>query len=265
MPRFAANLGFLFPEHAFLERFAAARAAGFLAVEFASPYEFAASEVAARLRDNGLRCILINLPMGDKAKGDFGIACRPERVAEFRRGVATAIEYGRALGVPRMNCIAGTLPPGGDAGACRATLCDNLAYAARALAAEGIELVVEPINAIDVPGFFLPRCTPAAALIAEVGEANLGLQLDLYHAAMAGDDPGALLRELQPAIRHIQFADAPGRNEPGTGQLDFAALFAQIDASGYGGWVAAEYRPLKPTAATLHWMADGVAWDAPNR
>lgn len=254
MPRFAANLGFLFTEHAFLDRFAAARAAGFAAVEFASPYEHPAGVIAERLTQNDLQCVLINLPMGDKSKGDFGIACRPGREAEFREGVALAIHYGRELGVPRMNCVAGTCGRDDDRAACRATLIANLAYAAHALGAAGIELVVEPINNVDVPGFFLPRCGPAAELLREVGVANLRLQFDLYHVAMMGDDAATLLRELGPLIAHVQFADAPGRHEPGTGCLDLQACFRLLDASGYPGWIAAEYRPTGPTAASLAWM-----------
>lgn len=255
MPRFAANLGFLFTEHAFLERFAAARAAGFEAVEFASPYEHPAEVVAERLRQARLQCVLINLPMGDKARGDFGIACRPERVAEFREGVARAIEYGRALAVPRMNCIAGICAPGEDRAACRATLASNLAYAARALEAAGIGLVVEPINNVDVPGFFLPRCAAATDLLREINVPNLRLQFDLYHVSMMGDDAATLLRTLGSLVAHVQFADVPGRHQPGTGRLDLGAFFRLLDANGYEGWVSAEYRPQGPTADSLGWLA----------
>jgi len=254
MPRFAANLGFLFPEHAFLERFGAARRAGFRAVEFASPYEHDAREISARLDQHGLECILINLPSGDKAKGDFGIACIPERTAEFRAGVARAIDYAKVLRCPRMNCIAGKSIVGLDPGVQRRTFIDNLRFAAAALAQERLELVVEPINATDVPGFFLPRCGPAVALIQEVGATNLGLQCDLYHVAMEGEDPAETLSSLFGSIRHVQFADAPGRHEPGTGNLDLPALFQRLDALGYGGWTSAEYRPSKRTEETLDWL-----------
>jgi hydroxypyruvate isomerase len=254
MPRFAANLGFLYPEHAFLERFAAARRSGFAGVEFASPYAFAPQEIRARLDEHGLACALFNLPMGDKAKGDFGIACLPDRVSEFRDGVARAIAYAGALRCRRLNCIAGKALPGVDPGLLRETLVANLRYAARALGAQGIELVVEPINATDVPGFILPRCGPAAELIAEVGEANLGLQCDFYHVAMEGDDPAQTFEQLRSVIRHVQFADAPGRHEPGTGKIDIAGLFRLLDASGYPGWTSAEYRPSIATEKSLHWM-----------
>lgn len=249
--RFAANLGWLFPEHSFLDRFAAARRTGFLGVEFAQPYEYPAAEVAARLRDNGLECVLINLPMGDKAKGDFGIACRPGREAEFREGVARGIAYAHAIGAPKLNCISGTARPGEDREATRATLVSNLRYTAREFARAGLDLVIEPVNTHDIPGFFVSRSPEAIGIIEEVGADHFGLQFDIYHTAMMGDDPGALLRAHHAAIRHIQFADAPGRGEPGTGRIDFAALFALIEELGYAGWVSAEYRPSKPTPATV--------------
>lgn len=258
MPRFAANLSWLFTEHPFLERFGAARAAGFRAVEFPSPYEHPPADLAARLHESGLACVLFNLPMGDKARGDFGIACRPGREAEFREGVERAIGYARALRVPRVNCIAGTRRDGDDPAALRATLVANLRHAARRLAAAGVELVIEPINARDVPGFLLPRAGEAARLIGEVDDPNLGLQCDLYHTAMMGDDAAGVLEALRPVIRHIQFADVPGRGEPGSGTLDLAGLFARIDAGGYRGWVSAEYRPSRRTEETLGWVSESA-------
>lgn len=255
MPRFAANLGFLFPEHDFLDRFAAARAAGFAAVEFAAPYPHAAREIAARLRGNGLECILFNLPMGEPGKTPaFGIGCRPERVAEFHEGVERALEYAAELGTRRINCISGTAGDGDDRGLCERTLVANLRHAAERMASAGIELVIEPINSHDVPGFFVPTVARAAQVIAEVGAPNFGLQCDLYHAAMMGDDPSSILSSHRGILRHIQFADVPGRREPGTGKLDFPQLFGTIDALGYQGWVSAEYRPSKPTGETLHWF-----------
>src|SRR5207247_4301154 len=165
MPRFAANLGFLFPEHDFLDRFAQARRAGFRAVEFAAPYAYPPDELAMRLIDNALECILVNLPMGDRAKGDFGIACRPERESEFREGVARGIMYAQALGVRRLNCISGTAAEGEDRARLRATLVSNLRYAARELGAAGLELVIEPINIHDVAGFFVSRPGQAAPVL----------------------------------------------------------------------------------------------------
>jgi hydroxypyruvate isomerase len=255
VPRFAANLGFLFPEHAFLERFAAARRAGFAAVEFAAPYAHPAAEIAARLRDNALACVLINLPMGDRDKGDFGIACRPGREEEFRQGVARGIAYAHALGVPKLNCISGIAKPGEDRATLRAILVTNLRFAAREFKAAGLDLVVEPLNTADAPGFLVPRSPEMVEVIDAVGEDNVGLQCDLYHTAMMGDDPQATLTSCAARIRHIQFADAPGRGEPGTGRLDFGHLFEHIDGLGYRGWVSAEYRPTGPTPATLSWLA----------
>ena len=252
--RFAANLGWLFQEHPFLDRFAAARGTGFRGVEFAQPYEYPAAEVAARLRDHELECVLINLPMGDKSKGDFGIACRPGREAEFREGVARGIEYAHRIGVKKLNCISGTAKEGEDRDAMRATLVSNLRLAAREFKAAGLDLVLEPINTHDIAGFFVSRSPEAVAIIGEVGADNLGLQCDLYHTAMMGDDPAAILRQCWPSIRHIQFADAPGRGEPGTGNIDFPPLFALIEKLGYRGWLSAEYRPSKPTPETVTFL-----------
>lgn len=255
MPRFAANLGFLFTEHPFLDRFAAARAAGFEAVEFAVPYLHPAAEIARRLADNGLECELFNLPLGELDGGPTaGIGCRPERVAQFREGVALALEYAEALGTHRMNCITGAAREGDDASALQRTLVENLRFAAGELARAGRELVIEPINTHDAPGFFVATADHGAAVVAEVGAANFGLQCDLYHTRMMGDDPAATLARHIGVIRHIQFADVPGRHEPGTGTMDFEQLFETVDRLGYRGWVAAEYRPSKPTRETLHWF-----------
>lgn len=255
MPRFAANLGFLFPEVPLTERFGAAAAAGFGAVEFAQPYELEAREIAELLEANGLDMINFNLPMGDKAAGDFGIACLPGREDEFREGVARAVAYAGVLGNERVNCIAGKAPPGADVAALRATLLANLRYAAAELGRAGLSLVLEPINTVDVPGFVVARPAEGAALLAETGAPNVGLQYDIYHAAMMGEDPVEGLARFAPVIRHVQFADAPGRHEPGTGRVDIAACFARLDALGYAGWTAAEYRPTKATVETLGWLA----------
>jgi hydroxypyruvate isomerase len=255
MPRFAANLGFLFPEHPFTERFGAAADAGFGAVEFAQPYPYDARELAELLEANGLEMVNFNLPMGNTAAGDFGIACLPGREDEFREGVARAIAYAGVLGNERVNCIAGKAPAGADAAALRATLLANLRYAAREMGRAGLTLVLEPINTVDVPGFVVARPAEGAALLAETGAPNAGLQYDIYHAAMMGEDPVEGLARFAPVIRHVQFADAPGRHEPGTGRVDIAACFARLDALGYAGWTAAEYRPTKATVETLGWLA----------
>jgi hydroxypyruvate isomerase len=254
MLRFAANISWLFQELPFLERFAAARAAGFAAVEMRSPYEHPPEEVARRLRDNGLACVLFNLPMGERERGDFGLACRPFREGEFRDGVARAIEYAGILGAPRVNCIAGTMAPDEDRELLHEVLVQNLRFAAAALGGAGVELTMEPVNSIDVPGYFLPRNADVVRVIDEVGAPGLGLQFDLYHTAMMGDDLARTFEALLPRIRHIQFADAPGRGEPGTGQSPIALVLGRIAASEYAGWVSAEYRPTCETLRTLAWL-----------
>jgi hydroxypyruvate isomerase len=255
VPRFAANLQWLFTEHAFLDRIGAAAQAGFRAVEFPSPYEHPAEVIRERLDRHGVQCILFNTPSGNRALGDFGLGCRPEREEEFRAGVGRALQYARVLGVRQVNVISGCVREGDDRATLRRTLVGNLRYAAREARAAGLDLLVEPINDKDIRGFFLATSPEAASLIEEVAEPNLFLQCDLYHTAMMGDDPHAILARLRPIIRHIQFADAPGRGEPGTGVLDLASLFSRIDASGYAGWVSAEYRPSTKTEDTLGWLA----------
>jgi hydroxypyruvate isomerase len=252
MPRFSANLGFLFNEVGFLDRFAAAAAAGFKGVEFSDPYSHPVEDLRSRLV--GLDCVLLNLPMGDRSRGDMGIACLPERIEEFRAGVPRAVEIARTLGCQRLNCIAGLAPPDADRARLRATLARNLAFAARALAPEGMTLLLEPINSIDWPGFFVDGCQQALEIIAEVGAPNLRLQLDAYHHFMSTRRPPPL-EGLLPFVGHVQFAGAPGRHEPGTGELDCAALFAELDRLGYSGWVGAEYRPTRRTEETLGWLA----------
>ena len=254
MPRFAANLAWLFTEHPFLERFGAARRAGFDGVEFPTPYDHAPQEIAEQLRAHDLACVLFNMPMGDRARGDFGIACRPDREDEFRAGVASAIEYAAALKPTLINCIAGVVLPGEDRAALEALLVKRLRYAARELATAGLQMVIEPLNDKDVPAFVMPRSDDGARVIAEVAQENLGLQCDLYHTVMMGDDPSSILARHRGIIRHIQFADAPGRGEPGTATVPLQQLFGTIDAMGYEGWVGAEYRPSKRTEDTLHWM-----------
>lgn len=255
MPRFAANLGFLFPERPFTERFGAAASAGFGGVEFAQPYAWDARELSELLEANGLVMVNFNLPMGDAAAGDFGIACLPGRQAEFRDGVRRAIAYAEVLGNERINCIAGKAPPDADPDELRATLLANLRHAAAEFRIAGRTLLVEPINSVDVPGFMVPTPADGAAIVAATGADNAGLQYDIYHAAMMGDDPAEGLARYAPVIRHVQFADAPGRHEPGTGTVDLRACFALLDALAYEGWTAAEYRPSTTTTETLGWMA----------
>ncbi|CAO4175273.1 hydroxypyruvate isomerase [Methylorubrum populi] len=255
MPRFAANLSLLFTERPLLDRFAAARAAGFAAVEMQFPYAETKQALAARLGEAGLPLVLHNLPPGDWAAGERGIAILPERVPEFREGVGRAIDYAGALGCRQINCLAGLAPAGTEPARLRATLIENLAYAAAALKAAGIRLLIEPINDRDMPGFFLNRLTDAAAVIAAVGADNLFIQADFYHMAMMGEDLLAGLAAHRSRIAHVQIADAPGRHEPGTGRIDCATVLKALDEAGYDGFVGCEYLPAAGTEAGLGWMA----------
>jgi hydroxypyruvate isomerase len=256
MPKFAANLSMLFTELPFLERFAAARAAGFRAVEYLFPFEFPKEELAARLRGEGLKQVLHNLPAGDWAAGERGIACHPGRVDEFRAGVDRAILYANALDCGQLNCLAGKLPAGVTREQAHATLVANLRYAAERLREVGIRLLVEPINGFDIPGFFLTRTEQAIAIIEEVGGDNLLLQYDVYHAQRMEGELAATLQRHLANIGHIQVADNPGRNEPGTGEIHFAFLLRHLDALGWKGYVGCEYRPRTNTLDGLGWMRE---------
>lgn len=253
MPRFAANLTMMFTEVPFLDRFERAARAGFEAVEFLFPYAFEAVQIRQRLDDNGLQLVLHNLPAGDWDAGERGIACLPDRQAEFRAGVARAIGYAQALGVGQLNCLAGKAPAGVDAGLLRATFVENLAFAARELKGAGLRLLIEPINTYDIPGFFLNRTDQAADILQEVGADNAFIQYDIYHAQrMEGELAATMLKHLA-RIGHIQLADNPGRNEPGTGEINYPFLFAHLDRIGYGGWIGCEYKPATTTEAGLGW------------
>ena len=253
MPRFAANLTMLFTEVPFLDRFERAARAGFQAVEFLFPYAFAAEEIRRRLDAHQLQLVLHNLPAGDWDAGERGIACLPDRVEEFRAGVATAITYAKALGVAQLNCLAGKAPAGADPALLQHTLVDNLRFAAAALREAGIKLLLEPINTVDIPGFFVNRTAQALALLDEVGADNLFLQYDLYHAQRMEGELAATLEKHLPRIAHVQLADNPGRHEPGTGEINYPFLFAHLDRIGYRGWVGCEYKPATTTEAGLHW------------
>jgi hydroxypyruvate isomerase len=254
MPRFAANLSYLFTEVPFLQRFAAARAAGFAAVEFHFPYDFAPAEIAEVAQAAGVEVVLFNLPAGDWAGGERGIACHPARRDEFRAGVARAVDYARALDCPRMNCLAGIAPAGVSDETARATLVDNLRFAAAALAEAGLTLLVEPINTRDIPGFFVNTSRQALALIAAVAAPNLRLQYDIYHAQIMEGDLARTLAEQLPRIGHVQIADNPGRHEPGSGEINSPFLFGHLDRLGYEGWIGCEYAPAIDTAASLGWL-----------
>ena len=255
MPKFAANLSLMFTEVAFLDRFAAARVHDFEAVECLFPYAWPAEQVAERLADAKLQLVLHNLPAGDWAAGERGIACDPARVAEFQDGVALALAYARTLGVPRLHCLAGLLPPGVSPQHAQATYLDNLRFAAAQLRPHNIDLLIEPINTVDMPGYFLTGSAQAADTIAACGTDNLFLQYNIYHMQRMEGDPAAGIGQHLPLIRHMQLADVPGRHEPGTGVIDFRALFTLIDALGYEGWIGCEYHPVGETGAGLGWRS----------
>ena len=253
MPRFAANLSMLFTEQPFLDRFEPAAKAGFKAVEFLFPYAFSAADIRARLEANGLTLVLHNLPAGDWEAGERGIACRPDRVEEFRTGVAQAITYAKALGVKQLNCLAGKVPPGVSDATLRQTLVDNLRYAAAELKKNSLRLLIEPVNTFDIPGFYLNRTVQAIHLLDEVGADNAFVQYDIYHAQRMEGELAATMNKYLPRIGHIQLADNPGRNEPGTGEINYPFLFAHLDRIGYDGWIGCEYKPAATTEAGLGW------------
>jgi hydroxypyruvate isomerase len=254
MPKFAANLTMLFNEVPFMERFDKAAAANFKAVEFLFPYAFPAADIKAKLDQNKLALVLHNLPAGNWEAGERGIACLPDRVDEFRKGVSNAVEYATALGVKQVNCLAGKMPEGVAHAALRTTFIDNLKYAAAELKKANIKLLIEPINTFDIPGFFLSGTQQAIDIIAEVGSDNLFLQYDIYHAQrMEGELVNSIQKHLSK-IAHIQLADNPGRNEPGTGEINYAYIFAMLDRIGYAGWIGCEYKPAATTEAGLGWF-----------
>ena len=255
MPKFAANLTMLYTELPFLDRFAAASQSGFKAVEFLFPYAYTAEHIRDKALAAGVQIVLHNLPAGDWDAGERGIACLPDRVSEFREGVGRAIEYAKALGVPQLNCLAGKAPAGADLQQLHDTLVANLQYAARELQQHGIKLLIEPINIYDIPGFFLNRSAQALAVMDEVGSPNLYLQYDIYHMQRMEGELAATMEKNLPRIAHIQLADNPGRNEPGTGEINYRFLFQHIDRIGYQGWIGCEYKPKTTTAAGLGWLA----------
>ncbi|MDM5178262.1 hydroxypyruvate isomerase [Massilia sp. DJPM01] len=253
MPKFCANLSLMFTEVSFLDRFGAARANGFDGVEFLFPYAFDAHQIGERLARHGLQLVLHNLPAGDWEAGERGLACDPGRIGQFQDSVALARDYAIALGVGRLHCLAGKLPPAVTRERAHDTYIANLRFAAAQLAAHGIDLLIEPINTLDMPGYFLTGSAQAAAVIAECGAPNLFMQYDIYHMQRMEGELANTLRARLPLIRHIQAADNPGRHEPGTGEINYRYLFALLDELGYDGWVGCEYHPRGGTVAGLDW------------
>lgn len=256
MPRFAANLTMLFTEVPFLERFKAAREAGFRSVEFLFPYEYEMSQIRDLVEKNGLQVVLFNLPAGDWAAGERGIAADPRRKEEFREGVKRAVEWARALGVPRLNCLAGRRIEGFTFEEQWQVLADNVRYAAEVLGEHGINLMVEPLNPYDVPGFLLHTTAQVFQLIGEVGLPNVYLQYDIYHAQKVEGNLTVTLREHLARIGHIQIADNPGRHQPGTGEINYPFLLREFDNMGYGGYVSLEYIPVPDTVKSLSWVTE---------
>jgi hydroxypyruvate isomerase len=251
MLRFCANLKWLFTELPFLDRFDAAARAGFRAVEYASPYEYPAAEIRSRLRACDLQQVLFNTPAG----GGSGMACIPLRRDEFRDGFKKALDYASALDCGLVHLMAGIAPAELNRDAAAAAYATNVAWAAELASAAGVKLVLESINQRDVPGFFLRTQEEGAAVIEAVGGDRVGLQFDIYHCQVAQGDVTRRMETLMPVIAHIQIADAPGRNEPGTGEIAWDYVFRRIDELGYAGWIGCEYRPATDTVGGLTWRS----------
>ena len=258
MPRFAANLTMMYREHNFLDRFAAAARDGFTAVEYLFPYDYPAEQLAALLKENGLRQVLFNSPPGDWNAGERGCAALPGREEEFRNGFERALHYAHVLECPRLNSLAGLLPAGGDRAHFRATFAANLAWAAERAEAAGVDLLIEPIAERNVPGFFLNRQKEAHAIAGEIGKPNLKVMLDYFHCQVEEGDLAIKTRkylgEKPCRVGHIQIAGVPERHEPDTGEINYAYLFDLIDELGYEGWIGCEYIPAGATSQGLNWF-----------
>ncbi len=255
MPKFAANLGYLFGEVPFLDRFAAAAAAGFLGVEYPDPYSNDVNVLQQRLAQNRLTQVLINSPASDTIGGGFGLAVDPDRRAAFAESVSAAIAMARDLDCRLVHVLAGRSADGSDRSLAEATYVDNLTWAAAAARPHGITCLIEPLNGGDAPGYFLSQTTDARRIIERVGVANLGLQLDLYHRQIMNGDLAGAIRTYLPIIGHIQIAGVPGRHEPDVGEINYSYLFDLLDDLGYQGWIGCEYRPRGATLAGLSWAA----------
>lgn len=254
MPKFAANLTMLFNEVEFLARFEAAARAGFRGVEYLFPYPFSKEQLAEQLGKHKLTQVLHNLPAGDWAAGERGIACHPNRVGEFQEGVGKAIDYATALSCKQVNCLVGIQPKDVSSDEARRTLVDNLKFAAEKLAAANIRLLIEPINTRDIPGFFLSGTKQALSIMDDVGSSNLFLQYDVYHMQIMEGDLAPTIQRNLSRIPHLQIADNPGRNEPGTGEINYPFLFQFLDNLGYEGWIGCEYKPKTTTVDGLGWI-----------
>jgi hydroxypyruvate isomerase len=253
MPRLAANLSTLFKEMPFLERFSAARMAGFRGVEYQSPYEFAAGDVAAAARAAGVRVVLHNMPRGDATRGEAGSACLPGREASFRDDLERAIDYARAAACDSLHCLAGVAPADAEPSVLHATYVTNLKYAAQRLRREGMRLLIEPISERTAANYFLRGSAQASRVAEEVAADNLYIQYDFFHMQLLEGNLANTVERLLARIGHMQLADAPGRDEPGSGEINFDFLLAHIDRLGYAGWVGCEYNPKGDTVEGLKW------------
>jgi hydroxypyruvate isomerase len=253
MPRLSANVSMLFTERPLLERFAAAAESGFAACEFLFPYAESRGEVAAALKDSGLELALFNLPPGDWDAGERGLAGLPERRREFEESLELALHYAEKLPTPRLHAMAGVLPPGANTQAALETYVDNLRTACDAAAKRDLQILIEPLNLRDMPGYLLPTSEMARQVLREVDRPNLAIQFDVYHAQIMEGDLTRRLEALLPEIGHIQIAGVPERHEPDTGEVDYAHVFRLLDALGYEGWVGCEYRPRGTTEEGLGW------------
>lgn len=256
MPQFSANLSFLFTEVPFLERFGEAARAGFRGVEFGFAYDTPEGEIATRLAEHRLACVLINAPPGDLDAGERGIASLPGRERDFAASMETALRYADALGCPRIHVLSGVVPPAADAGqraSRRSTLVRNLRAACAKAREAGVTLLVEALNPHDVPNYLFSTQADAHAIRDEVGAENLKVQMDFYHTEIVEGDIATKLGRWLPQIGHIQIAGVPGRHEPDVGKLDYLGLLRRVDELGYDGWVGCEYRPLRDTASGLSW------------
>ena len=255
MPKFAANLSFLFQEHEFLDRFAAARRAGFEAVEYLFPYDVAPpAEIAARLGDNGLTQVLFNLGQGNWEAGERGITALPGRQDDVRRAVDNALRYADALGCRQLHVMAGIVPDGTDVRACEDAFIGNLAYAVDTLGREGIRALIEPLNTTDMPGYLLTTAGHAQRVIEAVGSDNLFLQYDFYHRQIMEGSLATGFAQYRDIIAHIQVSGVPGRHEPDVGEINYPYLFDMLDNAGYDGWIGCEYRPKGGTLEGLGWL-----------
>ncbi|MEF8690107.1 UNVERIFIED_CONTAM: hydroxypyruvate isomerase family protein [Comamonas sp. A-3] len=260
MPRFAANLSMLYNDVDFLDRFAAAARDGFQAVEYLFPYAYTPTQLAALLKQHELQQVLFNAPPGNWDEGERGIACLPGREAEFRTGIDKAVEYARVLSCPRIHVMAGRVPLRADPAHVHSTYVANVRHAARQAAPHGIQILLEPINGRDMPGFFLSRQDQAHSLVAEINEPNVKVQMDLYHCQIVEGDLAMKIREYLPTgnVGHFQIAGVPERHEPDVGEVNHTYLFQLLDSMGWEGWIGCEYKPAR--GAAVHATSDGLGW-----